>query len=261
MCSSRLGVVFGARFCPSRLSALAATAAGFNKTVLVLCLTRWLAPASFMEGDWSRVLPSDGVEAAAVPSQWTFVPLIPLHSGMHRLRCCLGDQGELFRSSRSAAARFRGCSGGVSSRWAAAQEHGLRFEGGGSGVSSRRRRRGRPDPGLELHGDDPRSTFHIGKASPAAEHSIDSQCRFDGDGGPPALGCAGGSSSPLPADARRCWEGLAAMASVEHEDPQGLLCNFLFTGVFLAFGSGQLCCFEVSCSVCISVLCIFFSVI
>jgi hypothetical protein len=84
---------------------------------------------------------------------------------------------------------------------------------------------------------------------------------LDSDGVPPVLGCAGGVSSSLPTESHRHWEGPAAMASVELGDPKGLLCNFLSLGVFLAFVSGQLFCLEVSCSVCICVLCIAVSVI
>jgi hypothetical protein len=127
-------------------------------------------------GSVSLVCPGGGVEDAEALPLWNFVPLSPFPLCWFPLRYQHSGRGDLYRSGLVGAAHLPGSAAGAS-RWLAFQRQGLRPEGGGSGGSSRRCRRGRPDSRLELHGDHPRSTFHIGIASPEAEHSIDSQSR------------------------------------------------------------------------------------
>ena len=74
------------------------------------------------------------------------------------------------------------------SSWMTMQEHGPWCAGGGSGGFPRRRRRGGPDLGLEMLGDDPRSTRHkvYSFADGGALHRL--RKPLDGDGVLPVLG-------------------------------------------------------------------------
>ena len=68
------------------------------------------------------------------------------------------------------------------------QVQGLRRVGGRSGAFSRRGRQELLDLGLELHGEDPRSTFHIDSCFAGGEVLLRITKLLDGDGVPPALG-------------------------------------------------------------------------
>lgn len=71
-----------------------------------------------------------------------------------------------------------------SSSWSASQGQCSRLAGGGSGVSPRQRRRRRPDLVPEVHGVDPRLTFHSDRCSAIGGELLQLTKPGDDDGAP-----------------------------------------------------------------------------
>lgn len=138
-------------------------------------------------GATDRGSPGASVEVEATLVQWAFASQL-------RPRCSVvfsAGATELGEDVGLVEALYRraigGCDAAVS-RWATVQVHGSWLRGGRSGGFPRRRRRGWPDSGLKIHGDNPRSTLHIDRSSADGGELIRLTKPLDGDGVSPAFG-------------------------------------------------------------------------